>query len=59
MWSVEQRTRGNDLAERLLEFGAQVLRLCNGVKKDVAGRHVARELILNDPRSQADRDWTS
>ena len=45
MWNVEQRTRGDDLAERLLEFGAQVLRLCNGVKKDVAGRHVARQLI--------------
>src|SRR3954468_19311771 len=33
------------LAERLLEFGAHVLQLCNDVDKDTAGGHVARQLI--------------
>lgn len=37
--------KGDDLAERLLEFAHQVLRLCKELRQDLPGRHVARQLI--------------
>ena len=37
--------KGDELAERLLVFGANVVRLCDDVKGSVAGRHIVRQLI--------------
>lgn len=37
--------KGDDLAERLLGFADQVLRLCSDLRQDVPGRHVARQLV--------------
>lgn len=37
--------KGDDLAERLLDFADQVLRVCRDLRQDVPGRHVARQLI--------------
>jgi four helix bundle protein len=41
----EREMIGDDLAERLLDFADQVLRLCRDLRQDVPGRHVARQLI--------------
>jgi four helix bundle protein len=37
--------KGDDIAERLLDFSAEVVVLVRGLPADVAGRHVARQLI--------------
>ena len=37
--------KGHDIAERLLEFGVEVIRVAKALPKDVMGRHVATQLI--------------
>jgi four helix bundle protein len=37
--------KGDDIAERLLDFADRVLRVCRDLRQDVPGRHVARQLI--------------
>jgi len=41
---VELR-KGADISERLLELGAQVVRLVRQLPRDVAGRHVSSQLV--------------
>ena len=37
--------KGDDIAERLLNFAAAVLRLCREMPGDPAGKHVSRQLM--------------
>lgn len=37
--------KGDDIAERLLNFAAAVLQLCREMPVDPAGKHVSRQLI--------------
>lgn len=37
--------KGDDLAERLLNFAAAVLKLCREMPADPAGNHVSRQLL--------------
>jgi len=37
--------KGDNIAERLLCFGAQVVKVTRTFSKDVAGRHISRQLI--------------
>ena len=37
--------KGDDIAERLLDFAAAVLRLCRELPADPAGKHVSRQLM--------------
>jgi four helix bundle protein len=42
---VDGLRKGADISERLLELGAQILRLVRTVPDDVAGRHVMAQLV--------------
>ena len=42
----ELRMKGDDIADRLLNFGKRVLRLCRAFPDDFAGKHVANLLIV-------------
>ena len=37
--------KGDDIAERLLEFGARVIRLADALPKRIAGKHVGSQLL--------------
>ena len=37
--------KGDDIANRLLDFGAQILRLASKLPADQASRHIARQLV--------------
>ncbi len=40
-----QRVKGDNIADRLLNFAKRVLTLCRRFPEDFAGRHVGRQLI--------------
>lgn len=37
--------RGDDIQERLIEFAARVIKACNALPNDRAGRHIASQLL--------------
>lgn len=37
--------KGDDIAQRLLDFAKRALRLCRNFPDDYAGKHIARQLI--------------
>jgi four helix bundle protein len=37
--------KGDDIAERLLEFGARIIKVVDALPKRVAGRHVGTQLL--------------
>ena len=37
--------KGDDIQERLIQFGVRVIRLCSGLPKTEAGRHLAGQLL--------------
>ena len=37
--------KGDDIQERLIEFAARTVLLCEGLPKTVSGRHIARQLL--------------
>jgi four helix bundle protein len=37
--------KGDDIEERLIDFGVRVLNLCASLPTTVAGKHVARQLV--------------
>jgi four helix bundle protein len=45
--------RGADIAQRLLRFAAAVVRLTSELPKDVAGRHVASQILRSATSSGA------
>jgi four helix bundle protein len=45
--------RGDDLSERLLDFGVRVIRLMQALPKNIAGKHVAGQLLRSGTSSGA------
>jgi four helix bundle protein len=41
----KRRMKGDNIAERLLEFGARVVKVADALPKRVAGRHVGSQLL--------------
>ncbi len=37
--------KGDDIAERLLDFGARIMNLCENLPKTLSGRHVAKQML--------------
>ena len=42
---MEARRKGDNIAERLLTFSGNMLRIQKSFSRDVAGRHAARQLV--------------
>ena len=45
--------RGDDLSQRLLDFGVRVIRLVQALPKNIAGKHVAGQLLRSGTSSGA------
>ena len=37
--------KGDDISERLIQFAARVIKVCNTLPRSVAGRHIAGQLL--------------
>lgn len=37
--------RGDDISARLVDFASRVIKLCNSLPQNVAGRHIAGQLV--------------
>ncbi len=37
--------KGDDIAERLVDFAVRIVKLCDGLPKSYAGRHMANQLL--------------
>jgi four helix bundle protein len=37
--------KGDDFQERLIEFSAGIVKVCEGLPKTTSGRHIARQLL--------------
>ncbi|MEM7133320.1 MAG: four helix bundle protein [Chloroflexota bacterium] len=37
--------KGDDIEERLIEFGVRIIRLCEAMPKTVAGKHLSGQLV--------------
>lgn len=48
--------RGDDIAERLLDFGASAIRLCTRLPSDPAVRHIASQLARSSSSGGANYD---
>lgn len=40
-----QLRKGDDIQERLIQFAARTIRLCNSLQRTMAGRHIAAQLL--------------
>lgn len=46
--------KGDDIQERLIQFAARVIRLCDTLLKANAGRHVAGQLLRSGTTAEVD-----
>ncbi len=37
--------KGDDIAERLIDFAVEIVKVCGKLPKDYAGRHMANQLL--------------
>lgn len=37
--------KGDDIQERLIQFGARIIKVCNALPKTMAGKHIAGQMV--------------
>lgn len=45
--------KGDDLQERLIQFGARIIKVCDALPKTVAGKHIAGQLVRSGTAAAA------
>ena len=45
--------KGDDIAERLIDFAVEIVKVCGKLPKDYAGRHMANQLLRSGTASAA------